>query len=181
MPKLNAAKMEDRRRHIAMAAHRCFQREGFAAASVDSICAEAGISKGAFYVHFKGKEAVIHAVAELRSEAIGPIPGDTPTAIADAVTDTLIAELLAPTAARYEVEAMMTSVDDAVQNARAVANLEAIGERLREAIARVAPADAPLLAAMVETYCLGLILKAAVWTPDRLDDVRAAMRRLLAG
>jgi len=41
-----------------------FSNYGFGAASVDDICAEAGISKGAFYHHFESKQALFLALLD---------------------------------------------------------------------------------------------------------------------
>ena len=40
------------------------RRQGYAATSVDEICAAAGVSKGAFFHHFASKEALGIAAAE---------------------------------------------------------------------------------------------------------------------
>ena len=46
----------------------CFAREGFHATSMQKICAEAGMSPGAFYRYFRSKEELIAAiVADERS------------------------------------------------------------------------------------------------------------------
>ena len=47
---------EETRTRILSAAQACFSRSGFAAASVADICAEAGVTKGAFYYHFSSKQ-----------------------------------------------------------------------------------------------------------------------------
>ena len=39
-------------------------KQGFAATSVDQICAEAGLTKGSFFHHFAGKEAIGKAAVE---------------------------------------------------------------------------------------------------------------------
>ncbi len=46
------------------AAHLLVRRQGYAATSVDEICAAAGVSKGAFFHHFASKEALAAAAAE---------------------------------------------------------------------------------------------------------------------
>jgi AcrR family transcriptional regulator len=49
---------EETRTNILQAALTLFARLGYEAASVEDICAEAGVSKGAFYHHFPTKQAV---------------------------------------------------------------------------------------------------------------------------
>lgn len=49
---------EETRSRILEAALRLFSQSGYEAASVDDICAAAGVSKGAFYHHFPTKQAV---------------------------------------------------------------------------------------------------------------------------
>lgn len=46
------------------AAHILVRRRGYAATSVDEICAGAGVSKGAFFHHFASKEALAAAAAQ---------------------------------------------------------------------------------------------------------------------
>lgn len=49
---------EETRARILQAALTLFARLGYEAASVEDICVEAGVSKGAFYHHFPTKQAV---------------------------------------------------------------------------------------------------------------------------
>jgi AcrR family transcriptional regulator len=56
---------EETRQHILEAAHRLFSQHGYDATSVAEICAEAGMSKGAFYHHFPAKQAVFLALLEI--------------------------------------------------------------------------------------------------------------------
>jgi AcrR family transcriptional regulator len=53
---------EETRARILDAAVRRFAISGYSAASVDNICDEAGISKGAFYHHFPSKQAIFLAL-----------------------------------------------------------------------------------------------------------------------
>jgi AcrR family transcriptional regulator len=55
---------EETRSRIMDSAIRLFSRQGYNKASVDVICAEAGISKGAFYHHFKSKQALLLALLD---------------------------------------------------------------------------------------------------------------------
>jgi len=53
---------EATRQAILEAALKRFANYGYAAASVDDICADAGVSKGAFYHHFPSKQAIFLAL-----------------------------------------------------------------------------------------------------------------------
>jgi AcrR family transcriptional regulator len=64
MRRANAQLQSDRRAEILAAAQRCFVRAGFHGASMQDICAEAGMSPGNLYRYFPSKEALIAAIAE---------------------------------------------------------------------------------------------------------------------
>ena len=55
---------EETRARILEAAIRLFSNRGYNKARVDDICAEAGVSKGAFYHHFKSKQALFLALLD---------------------------------------------------------------------------------------------------------------------
>jgi AcrR family transcriptional regulator len=64
MPKVSDAHRAARRRQILDAARRCFVRNGFHATSMQDIFAQAGLSAGAVYRYFPGKDALVAAIAE---------------------------------------------------------------------------------------------------------------------
>lgn len=65
MPKIPVQhRSEETRGKILEAAIRLFSNRGFNTASVDDICAEAGVSKGAFYHHFESKQALFLALLD---------------------------------------------------------------------------------------------------------------------
>ena len=53
-----------RRQQVLAAARVCFARSGFHSASMQELCAEAGMSPGALYRYFPSKDAIIEAIAE---------------------------------------------------------------------------------------------------------------------
>lgn len=55
------------------AAHLLVRRQGYAATSVDQICARAGVTKGAFFHHFESKEALAVAAAEAWTARAAPL------------------------------------------------------------------------------------------------------------
>jgi TetR/AcrR family transcriptional regulator, repressor for uid operon len=64
MRRPNIQLQSDRRDEILAAAQRCFVRSGFHGASMQEICAEAGMSPGNLYRYFPSKEALIAGIAE---------------------------------------------------------------------------------------------------------------------
>ena len=50
------------RAQLVSAARRAFAAEGYAASAMDAICADAGVTRGALYHHFGGKEGLLEAV-----------------------------------------------------------------------------------------------------------------------
>ncbi len=82
------ARSEETRTHILEAALRRFANHGYSAASVDEICAEAGISKGAFYHHFPSKQALF---LELLNEWLDTIDAGFEAARKTTVPETLLA------------------------------------------------------------------------------------------
>jgi len=63
---LRERRAQETRQLILDAASRLFAVQGYGQTSVDAIIAEAGLSKGAFYHHFAGKEIVFKALLEDR-------------------------------------------------------------------------------------------------------------------
>jgi TetR/AcrR family transcriptional regulator, repressor for uid operon len=74
MRRVNVQRQTDRRAEILDAAERCFARFGFHQASMQEICAEAGMSPGNLYRYFPSKEALIAGISERnRAEAAASI------------------------------------------------------------------------------------------------------------
>jgi AcrR family transcriptional regulator len=56
------------RQRILTAAYRCFYREGFQRVSVDTIAAEANVTKKTLYYHFASKDELVGAVLQAQSD-----------------------------------------------------------------------------------------------------------------
>lgn len=68
------------RERILDAARRVFRLKGFAAAGIDEIMAEAGLTRGGFYAHFANKDALFAAaIGDLARPADLPQPAGTAT------------------------------------------------------------------------------------------------------
>lgn len=68
MPKVTGAHSAARRQQIIDAAYRCFARKGFHQTTMREIYDEAGLSPGAVYHYFDGKDAIIRASFEFDRE-----------------------------------------------------------------------------------------------------------------
>ena len=64
MPKVSEQYRDARREQILDAARRCFLRNGFHETSMQDLFAEAGLSSGAVYRYFAGKDELIIAIAQ---------------------------------------------------------------------------------------------------------------------
>lgn len=64
MPRLTKATKEERRQQLIDAAWRCVADRGFQSLTVDDVCAEAHVSKGAFYVYFEQKQDLLLALLD---------------------------------------------------------------------------------------------------------------------
>lgn len=94
MPRVTPEHLDARRRQVLTAAHRCFARRGLHATTMQEIADEAGLSAGALYRYFDGKEALIEALAawgrELKQEALEALrPGGGVEALVQVVRDML--------------------------------------------------------------------------------------------
>lgn len=65
MPKVSEEHRAARREQIIDAMLRCVARDGFHKTSMATVVAESGLSAGAVYLYFKGKDDLIRAIAEL--------------------------------------------------------------------------------------------------------------------
>jgi TetR/AcrR family transcriptional regulator, transcriptional repressor for nem operon len=69
----NQAAKPDARSKLLDAALSVIRAKGYSATTVDELCADAGVTKGAFFHHFKSKDALGVAAAEHWSETTGEL------------------------------------------------------------------------------------------------------------
>lgn len=75
MPRVTPEHSAARRRQILEAARTCFLRDGFHQTSMQDIQREAGLSAGAIYLYFKGKNELISGIAiDILDTIAGVIP-----------------------------------------------------------------------------------------------------------
>jgi AcrR family transcriptional regulator len=73
MPRITEARKEARREQILEAARSCLQEHGLEAVSMEMIIARSGLSTGAVYGYFKGKDEIINAVVTDGTAAMGQL------------------------------------------------------------------------------------------------------------
>lgn len=177
MPKISPQAFRDRRANIMNAARRCFARDGIHI-SVDEICAEAGISKGALYGYFDTKEAIIQAIADEHVTDLSAVrearsQEELVSALAERLSDG------EPAANRLEIEAWAYAFNrDELRN-RLLANAIELQSAIRMAlprIIRVEDQNVPDIAVILETFSLGLVAKAAL---GQKEDVRGSLTAIL--
>ena len=189
MPKLSPQAMRQRRENIVDAAMRQFAKQGFGGTSVDAICGEAGISKGAFYTHFESKDAVMLELLARRGAVYDAIGASTLAELEDMFFD-LMLRGLSDVDSRLEVEAVTIGAsNDAVKQAL-IANSERCERRLGEVVNEllaagkiemvegVTPAEAALL---LYTYASGRLSLHAYETANKDEEARRGLAITLAG
>ncbi|WP_411341670.1 TetR/AcrR family transcriptional regulator [Sphingopyxis sp. J-6] len=189
MPKLNQQAMRQRREHIVDAAIRQFAKQGFGGSSVDAICAEAGISKGAFYTHFESKDAVMLELLARRGAIYDAIAASTLAEFEEMFFD-LMLRGLSDVDSRLEVEAVTIGAsNDAIKQAL-IANSERCERRLSEVIGElladgkiemvdaVTPVEA---ASMLYTYASGRLSLHVYETANKDREARRGLAITLAG
>jgi AcrR family transcriptional regulator len=194
MPRLAPAVRSERRQQLVDAAWRCAARQGFASLTVDDVCAEAGVSKGLFYVYFDQKRELLIALLEDDERVLDAIMRDVGRARVRGI-DRLrrLARAMLERGedpARLQVRADLwaeVSANDAVRAAlseavgRRRATIRAwIEEDIDEGVLVEIPANA--LAAMLLALGDGLMLHAGLDPQGfRWTNVRRALDALLDG
>ncbi len=75
---MSPRKTESAKTVLIQAATDLFRRVGFLAATVDDVCAAAGVSKGAFFHHFESKEALAEACLRQWKDMVGVMVASAP-------------------------------------------------------------------------------------------------------
>ena len=196
MPRISDQDRAVRRQRIVDAAWRRLATNGYHETTIDDVCDEAGVSKGAFYGYFDTKQALFLALLEEETEALNRVAGE-------------LAEQELPGAERVRrfVQAMLEVGDDAGRvQLRAdlwavlagdpvvrAAFAETVARRrtvLREWISKsidagdlgIEPRRANALASILIAMADGLMLHRALDPQGfRWSNIRAVMDALIAG
>ncbi|MCR6485125.1 TetR/AcrR family transcriptional regulator [Amycolatopsis sp. OK19-0408] len=182
MPKISDQYRDERRAHILAAARRCFLRDGFHETSMQDLVREAGVSSGAVYRYFPGKDAMIVAIAEENLRDVVAIVRESARTAAgpgEAVAATL--EFLSARHAEDGFAAIALLVwSEALRN-------PALAEHLRksfEAAAAALTGPAEHAGALVDVLlCVlpGYLLQTAIRGPGSVAAIPSAVHTLFAG
>ncbi len=189
MPKVSQLHLDTRRREILGGARACFARHGYEGATVRRLEEETGLSRGAIFHHFKDKESLFLAVAEDDAAAMVSVVAERGLV---QVMRNLLDQEFSPEQAGWlgtqlEVTRRLRTDPDFAR--RWAARSEAIGQAVRERLARQAAAGTlrqdvgvETLQRFLELALDGLVLHLALGRPARklgpvLDLVEEAVRR----
>jgi AcrR family transcriptional regulator len=200
MPKLTQAARLARRQDLVDAAWRCIARKGYRDLTVDDVCAEAGVSKGAFYGYFARKQDLLVALLEEDTVALaraledaGRAGADQPASVSAGAQLRRFARAMLERAAdpaRVQVRADLWALAPTEPQVRerlaftAAAQRGWLGDIVERGIAagELAPVPANALASLLLALTDGLVLHGAL-NPHafRWANVQRALDVLLEG
>jgi AcrR family transcriptional regulator len=196
VPKISDRDREVRRQRIVDAAWRRLEMTGYHETSVDDVCDEAGVSKGAFYGYFATKQDLFLALLEEETAALNAVAAelaneDLPGA--ERVRRFMQTMLeVGDSAGRIQLRADLWSelAGDPVVRARFADTVERRRSVLRDWIARsieagdlaIEPRRANALASILIAMADGLMLHRALDPRGfRWSNIRAVLDALIAG
>jgi TetR/AcrR family transcriptional regulator, transcriptional repressor of aconitase len=193
MPKVTPQYRDARRDQILSAARRCFLRDGFHATSMQDLFAEAGLSSGAVYGYFAGKDDVIVAIVEENLREVVEILHDVASREPGRPIGTVLADIITVVRAKDAEEGLaglaVLAWSETLRNpalarrfadrfAQFRADLTEIARMHQRAgnLPREVPAES--LAAVFLSVVPGLILQLATLGSEAVDGVPAAVEAL---
>jgi AcrR family transcriptional regulator len=192
MPKVSEQYRDARREQIMDAARRCFLRNGFRETSMTDLFAESGLSSGAFYRYFAGKDELIIAIAQDNfreiAATIRTLAREAGRSLGDALASAI--DLINVKNAQNGLGGISVQVwAEALRNPRLAAEFTALLDALQEEVAltvrrqQAAGALPPDVSAQALSRILvgivpGYILQVALMGPDAAAGVSEALRAL---
>ena len=76
VPRISEAERTNRRERLVAAAWRCLAQRAYSDLTVDDVCAEAAVSKGAFYGYFDSKQELLHELLQRESASLDAVISD---------------------------------------------------------------------------------------------------------
>jgi len=194
VPKLSPETRSERRQALIAAAWRCAAKSGFRDLTVDDVCAQADVSKGAFYGYFEQKQDLLLALLEDDTVALdlelGRIAAGTRSGVERLRRFARAMLARGEDAARVQVRADLWSdllTEETVRRELAMATQqrrELLRSWIEEAVASGELVEIPAnaLASILLALADGLMLHGALDSDAfRWRNVRRAIDVLLAG
>jgi AcrR family transcriptional regulator len=195
MTRVSQEHLDARRQQILDAARRCFIRSGFHATSMQEVLAEAGLSSGAVYRYFKGKDAIITAItaqALQDIEAAFDRQGAAPLPPLEQIVDLVLEPGKPPLDDTPESAQLLLQVwSETVRSASLAERYREVLERAEQIFSRfveqyqqqgLVPADVPAthVARVLIGFVHGFMVQRAL--DDRVDAAmfRSGLRALLS-
>lgn len=193
MPKVSQRYRDERRAQILSAAKRCFLRDGFHETSMQDVFGEAGLSSGAVYRYFTGKEDMILSIAEENMREIialiDTLASDPqPDGLGEAVASVLA--LISDKNNHDSLGALAVLVwSEALRNAALAQRFDTAMSRMRSSLAEVvrdhqakgslpSQASADDIAGLLMTIIPGFVLNLAMFGDAAARGIPDAARAL---
>ena len=181
-----------RRAQILDGARRCFLRRGFHATSMDDVLGEVGLSSGAVYGYFSGKDELILAIAEENMRQVAAVLADAVTAAGQRPVGGTLAEVLEVVRARDAESGFARMAllvwSEATHQPILAARLTALIDEMRAAFALPPePAENSQLVSgaafgtVLTSVVAGFILQLALGGPEAVEELPSAVRALWPG
>lgn len=183
---------EDKRGRILDAARTAFARSGFHGASMQEICAEAGMSPGALYRYFPSKDSIVRAISEKeRAEGMSILERlDPQRPVVDVLVDCAIGFLARkrePGATQLMLEVCAECMRNgelgklfADKECHARALIQDYVEAARDRGAIAADIDVPPAVGTMMALGEGLLIRMSLDPTFTVDRLRPVLRRLIA-
>lgn len=194
-PRVTQAHFDARRQEILAAAFRCFSERGFHKTTMQEIADDAGLSAGALYRYFDGKEGLIEALAaeagEQRSETLSALElADGAGGLADVIVQMLgrLGDEAAEVSIRLDVRLWAEALDHPQLREAALAAFSSLHGPIADYVQAETTAgriradiDPEAVGRIVVSLLTGLELQRACEPDLDLDAYRAAVRAAVAG
>jgi AcrR family transcriptional regulator len=182
MPKVSEEHLAARRRQILDAALACFSRQGFHGTSMQAIFDESGLSPGAVYRYFKGKEEIVQAIAAETLGGFAAVLESGPPGPPDEILGRLLDTIDAVERRDQRLRLALQVWGEAIVNPRIAAFVREAVDGLRERIAAELDCPDPQAAARVlVAIAQGTVVQRDLYEDEfDADEFRAAALMLLS-
>lgn len=165
---------------LVASARRAFAEHGYAETSMDALCAEAGVTRGALYHHFGGKDGLLEAVVREIDCEIGErlsaeeARHDDPWEAFGACCHLWLDQALDPEVQRVLLRDAPAVLGQRLREIDEVSSIAPLRDALAELMSagRIASADPEAMARLVN----GALVDAALWIASSDDPAGTLLR-----